>query len=550
MNKKIVLVLSIILVFSLMVFSGEIKRGGTLKVINPWGNLTNNSNPFLPTGQSLPTGPAIYEHLFYMNELTGEIIPELATEFNWINNSRTLNITVRNNVKWNDGVPFTADDIIFTFNYIKKHPELDLNGIWGKSSNISDIEKVNKNSVNINFSIANTPFFYYITLVPIVPEHIWKDIKDPSKFQNQNPVGTGPFIIEKFNAETNIVKLQKNKDYWIKEKPYIDGIEIVAVNSNNTSFLKMLKGEADWTFSFVPDVDRSWVSKSKDNKKWWPTLNTNMLYFNTMKDPFTDKILRKAIAMSINKQQILDKAYYGIGEIADPTGIVPKQMEKWYDKNLDKYSYKYDPQKAKELLIENGYSYDKKNNLLKPDGSQLEPFNILVGAGWTDFITMAQIISNNLKDIGISTNIQQEPWNTYITSVMTGTYDTVICWSTGTGPTPYYLFFKEYSSEFTGKEIGENSVSNYSRYINPIIDEALKSYSTTDDFNVQKNALSFIQKEILKDIPVVPLTSRTEFEIFSEKNFIGWPSDENPYCAGENIDADGGKYILLNIHLK
>ena len=103
------------------------------------------------------------------------------------------------------------------------------------------------------------------------------------------------------------------------------------------------------------------------------------------------------------------------------------------DPSLADITCDYNPDKAREILAEAGYTWDSSGALVAPSGDKIPALRILVGAGWTDFISMAQLISEDLKAVGVTMVIEQEPWNSYINSLMGGTYDTAICWGTGGG---------------------------------------------------------------------------------------------------------------------
>lgn len=528
------------------------KSGGTLNVVMPWGPLPDNLNPLTSGSQHIGVTNMIYEPLFYVNVLNGKVTDMLGTGYAWKDNNLQLDVTVRQGVNWQDGTPFSAKDVAFTFNLIKKYPALDVSGVWSKVSGLASV-RAEGNHVLFTFSKPNTPMFFYVAQQIIVPEHIWSSISNPATETNMRPVGTGPFEFVSYTSATSTVLLKKNPNYWQPGKPYLDGIKVTSVKSNTTALLDMLKYDADWSYLFVPNVKEAWVSKNPaENKMWWPVNNTNVLYLNTQKAPFDTQAVRKAVALAIDKKALVDKAYYGIGSTGDPTGIIPAQQSQWLDPALksEVSSYDYNVAAAKQLLTQAGYTINSGGNLVDPNGNQVPAFRILVGAGWTDFITMAQIISQNLKEIGITTTIDQEPWSSYISTLMSGTYDMAICWGTGTGPTPYYLYYQEFNPIFSATKIGENAQSDYARYTNPTITKMLTSYSQTSNPQEQLKAMHAIESVVLKDTPFIPLTSRTNFEIFSSHNLVGWPSESDPYCSGGAVDTIDGELIALHLRMK
>lgn len=531
----------------------NVKYGGTLKYVMPWGPMTFNLDPFLPAGVRLGIIPEIYEPLFYVNALNGNTTPMLGTAYKWVDNNLELIVTVRQGVKWSDGTPFTAKDVAFTFNYMKKYPALDTYGIWSSISGLQTVE-ASGDTVIFKLSQPNTPIFYYINLVLIVPESLWSNVTDPSKYTNPNPVGTGPFIFKAFNAPNQIIAV-KNPNYWMKGRPYVDKVVIESVTSNTTALMYMLKHTYDVTYTFVPDPQKTWIDPDPNlNHMYWPTNNANILYLNTQKAPFDNPTFRRAISVSIDRNMLEKTAYFGTGGYdQNPTGIIPAQQPEWMDPTLTAEASAlnaYNPTEAQKLLASIGFKKDAAGNLVGPNGKALPTYKILVGAGWTDFISMAEIISQELKVLGINTTIDQEPWSTYISSLMTGTYGMAICWGSGAGPQPYYLYYQEFNPAFSASKIGETAISDYGRYTNPLITAALDVYASTSNLLLQKQAMYTIERIVLSDVPFVVLTNRTQFLDYTTANLSGWPSYSNPYTSGGDISTPDGLPTALNVYLK
>lgn len=542
---KIVGLLLIVFLGTAAVAAESVPTGGTVRMLGIWGTIPHNFNPFLASGQNAAgTRSALYEQLFFVNVLNGDVTPVLGTSYEWLNDNLKLLIKVRKGVKWSDGAPFAAKDVAFTFNYMKGYPALDLNGVW--SNGLSAVKAVDSETVEFTFSQKNTPLFQYIANTLIVPEHVWSKIEDPTTFTNPEPVVTGPFLLKSYNPQA--VTYAKNPNYWVEGRPYVDQVSYQAVKSNDTTLLLLLRKQADYSFLFIPDPDKAFVEKDpKNNHYWWPVTNANILYMNTTKAPFNDVAFRRALAYAIDTKPLSEKVYYGVVPLVNPTAIVPGQQPKWLDRSVKDIAYSYNVGKAKETLKNAGYSWDSAGSLVSPKGQKVPALKILVGAGWTDFISMAQMISQNLKDIGIEIVIDQEPWNAYINSLMGGTYDTAICWGTGSGSTPYDLYYRTLASEFAGLDGGE-AKSNYARYTNPIIDQALATFRASSDLEVQREALARIERIVVTEVPFIPLTYRTQFNVYQSEQFEGWPTDENPYTGGDAGDELGARWMLLNLH--
>jgi len=277
-----VLVLALLSLLAFAAFSDEaILHGGVLRAI---GNITSNSsNPFLAAGQSLPgTLSMVYERLFYVNSMNGDETPLLGVSYEWSEKSLKLTVKTRQGILWSDGETFSAQDVAFSFNYIKEHPALDLSGIWG--GDLTTVEAIDDQTVVFSFSAPNTPVFTYLATQAIVPEHIWATIDDPGAYINEKPVGTGPFLLDSCTLQ-QFASYVRNPNYWMKGRPYIDRVNFSVIKTNDSALMVMLLDEVDYAFLYVPDVKNTFVARDPEvHAYYWPVANSNLLYLNTAKN--------------------------------------------------------------------------------------------------------------------------------------------------------------------------------------------------------------------------------------------------------------------------
>jgi peptide/nickel transport system substrate-binding protein len=232
-----------------------------------------------------------------------------------------LTFKIREGVKWSDGQPFTAKDVLFTFDMLRNNPALSGSGSGVLSEYVDSFTSPDDYTIVFNFKSVYTAALYDIANQIIVPEHIWKDITDPMTWTNDNPVATGPFTeVTKFEAQ--IYVLEKNPYYWQAGKPYFQGIRYPAFADNDAANLALAKGELDWTGNFVPDIENTYVAKDPANFHYYFVGgDAVLLYINLTIKPFDKPEVRKAISMGVDRQMIVETAMFNYVPPADATGL-------------------------------------------------------------------------------------------------------------------------------------------------------------------------------------------------------------------------------------
>ncbi|MGD0945198.1 MAG: ABC transporter substrate-binding protein [Acidimicrobiales bacterium] len=537
--------------------TGAIATGGTFYAAQPWGTIPHNFNPYAPKGANAPgTESCLYQSLYYVNEATGAETPLLGTNYTWTDNGLKLVVTTRSGVKWSDGTPFTAADVAFTFNYLKANKSLDLNGVW--TSSLKTVVATGPDTVVFTFSKPDTPEAVAILYgsdpisTVILPQHIWATIKSPATFTNTSPVGTGPFTLTSFS--TSSVVYTKNPSYWEAGRPYINSVVFSSTDSNTTAELGLENGSIDMSYDAISDPSATFLSKNKANALFWPVISMNYLYFNTMaKGPFSDVNFRKAVAYAMDTSFLANRAYFGALPGAtggEEAAVTPPQVKQWFSSSLSSLEWSYSVTKAKAILKAAGYKWSSSGQLESPAGVVYPSYTVLIGGpGWTDYISQADNVSAELKAIGISSTVVQEPYSTYSNDLNLGNFTFAISWGNDNGSTPYYQYYDMFSPAAYAP-IGKVAIFDWERFTSPTITNALSSYASSSSASVQKADMVAIEKQVLTNVPVVALTGRGDWLVYQTRTFTGFPNASNPYNDGSASDAEGSMLTYVNVYQK
>ena len=503
-----------------------------------------NFNPLSPAGSARwPTSAGIYEPLFIYNSITAEFVPWLATQYEWNKNNTVLMMSTRNGVSWSDGEPFTAKDVAYTFNLKKKHRALDTRDSWGY---LKEVTATSDTSLRFIFQRVYVPGFDAIASQSIIPKHIWKDVDDPVKFSNPDPVGTGPFTeIIRFGSQ--LWELGKNSNYWQTGKPFIDKLIFPAYPSNEQVTLALLSGELDWAGAFIPAVERVFVSKDPEHHHYWFPLtgHTTFLHTNTMDPILKDVRVRKAISYAIDRELVVKIGMYDYTEPAHVSGV-SGQMSKWHSPllKIENDWTIYDVKKANTLLDDAGLMKDRHGQRYKKDGNPLE-FDIIIVSGWSDWIRSAQVICQNLKKVGIKAKVKTYDFGAWISRMQKGEFEMAIGWAEK-GPTPYPLYKGMMSSEYF-QPIGQTADVNWHRFSLPSADSLFKKFEQTSYKQEIKNIIYELQYLFIEHAPSIPLFAEPSWAECNTKYFTNFPSKENPYGTLSPNYAPENLFVLLNV---
>ncbi|WLQ08464.1 ABC transporter substrate-binding protein [Arthrobacter oryzae] len=485
------------------------------------GTFVRNFNPFAPTVAPM-TQQAIYESLLIYNPAKGDTTPWLASEWTAAEDGKSITFTLRDGVKWSDGQPLVPADVVTTFALQKK--------IKGGYDYLDTVTAEGTNQVKFSFKTAWSPALFDLGQLSILPDHVWSKIADPEKDANEKPVGTGPYTeVDTFQAQSFVLK--KNPNYWQPEKQKIAGIKMLAFAGNDGANLAAANGDVDWAPQYMPNIEKTFISKDPDHRKYWfpPTGSMINWQLNTAKAPFNDTDVRKALSMAVDREQVTKIGMSGYTKPADCTGL-SGNYETWKNKDVqDKCDWtKLNVDEANKLLDKAGYPKGSDGKRTLKDGKPFE-FKISVGAASSDWLSVANVIAQNLAEVGVTAKVDSPDWAAVVAGYETGDFDSGIVWSAN-DPSPY-KYFAGMMGTATVKPVGEKTFENYHRFGDPKADALLTEFAAAADEDTQHDIVDKLQEEYSAVAPAIPLFAGPEWGAYNNTRFTGWPTEENPYAT-------------------
>lgn len=485
------------------------------------GTFDRNFNPF--SNPEFPmTQQAIYESMLVYNPADGSTTPWLATDWEVAPDSMGITYQLREGVKWSDGEALTADDVVLSFDLQRE--------IRGGFDYIESVTAVDPLTVEFDFSEPFSPALLDIGQQVIAPAHIWSEVEDTTKFANEEPVGTGPYTeVTSFQAQS--FDLGKNPEYWQPEAQKIEGIRMLAFAGNDGANLAAANGDVDWAPQFIPNIEEAYVAKDPENRFFWfpPTGSMINWQFNTTKAPFDDADVRKALSMAVDREQVTEIGMQGYTTPADCTGLsgsydvwrddTVAQSCEWTNRDLDE---------AGALLDGAGITLGADGTRVLPDGTPFA-FDFSVGSTSSDWVSVGNVISQNLAELGVTVTVAAKDWGDVSASYENGTFDSGIVWSAN-APTPFQ-FYRGVMATETVKPVGEQTFDNYHRFGSPEADALLEQFAAAPDEGAQRDAANQLQALFAEQAPVAPLFPGPEWGAASTERFTGWPTEADPYAT-------------------
>jgi peptide/nickel transport system substrate-binding protein len=417
------------------------------------------------TSTTLVTG-LLFEGLTTVDVFTLKVKPHLAESWEVSADGLTWTFHLRQDVKWFDGQPLTADDVVFTFNDLIYNPDIpsssrDIYTVDGEPFKVS---KVDDFTVQFILPVKFAPFLRGMSQ-GILPKHILEKSVQEKKFNftwgiDTDPkeiIGTGPFQLTQYIPGQKLV-FKRNPHYWKTSEegdqlPYLDELIFMIVQNTDIELLKFMEGSLDALD--LRGMDYSIVKPLEDQRNFTvydlgPAMGSNFVVFNlnsavnpNTKKPFVDPVklswfsnraFRQAVAHAVDKAKIIEIVKNGLGYVQDSS--MGPGAGFFYNPDVEKYDY--DLKKAKAILEEAGFQDRDKDGILEDQEGHKVEFTLYTNASDSERLDIAGIIRRDLENLGMKVNFQAIEFNTLV-SKLTSTYewDAIVLGLTG-GVEPHF----------------------------------------------------------------------------------------------------------------
>lgn len=457
-----------------------------------------------PKGQGYMTLSYIFDTLMWKDE--SGLIPYLAEDCSVSEDGLTYTFQLRKGVSFTDGTPFTAEDVKFTFDYMKEHPYK-----WVSVSMVEEASVVDEHTVEIKLNKTYNPFLSDVAgSLPILPKHIWENVTEPETFtEPEAAISTGPFILENYDAAAGTYTFKANEDYFYGDLQ-IDKLVIANV-SGGDSKEALLSGEID----AAPNISYKAAMSLKDSPEYTvlegPGLSVTRLYFNFDEEAMAVKEIRQAMYHAVNLDEIVEKAYGGAGYAGSAGHVQPGTP--WY--NPDVRQYAYDVETAKKMLSEAGAADSNGNGILEYNGEEMS---------YTLTFTendekLAELLVSYMKAVGIELVPQSADDATVKAAISEGNFELAFNTNGSFGGDPVFLSrFATVGADGAPSVTGQGGKTWESEEYNKIYNES----AVEQDDAKRHEQVNALQEIIAEELPCLTLYYKKAVAAYNNTVFDGF----------------------------
>jgi peptide/nickel transport system substrate-binding protein len=498
---------------------------------SPETTITQAFNPFATTQAAYGMGATglIYEPLVQFDLANPTVqYPWLATSYTWGNGGKQITFTIRSGVKWNNGTPLTAADVAYTFNLVKANASINLGGLTISSVSTSG------NTVTITFPTPQYTNLEEIAGTAIVPKAIWSKAGNPGTYTDATPVGTGPYMLSTFTPQG--FTLKKNPYYWQASKAKISKVFFPVYTSNTGALTALFSGQITWTGNYIPGLQQNFVDKAPAYHHYWEAAGGDESFEpNLTKWPTNQLAVRQAISLAVDRTVLGKEGEAGLeNPVLNATGITLPTFSAWSGPVANMtVSPTGNPAQAEKVLEAAGFT--KGSNGFFQKGGKTVSITIISPSAYTDMAEVDSIAAQQLKAAGIDATFQGLAVTAWTQDVSDGDFQLTEHWSNG-GITPYNM----YDGWLNSALATSSATGDYERLNSPAMNADLATLSGANTVAQQTTDLVPLEKFVASDLPVIPVETAAEWFEYNSQNFVGWPTQSNPYETGQPSGTNNG----------
>lgn len=512
MNRKIrILVLLIFLIFLiLMVVTGCNRQSETDDLTKERVLIIDETDLGYPAIYTVsPRGRGFLINSFMFDTLTWKdengVIPLLARDWEVEDDNKTWTFYLNDDVKFSDGETLTADDVKFSFEYFAEYPHP-----WISLDIIDELRIINDTEVQIILNEVYAPFLTEVTgNVPILPEHIWKDVTEPARFNSpESVIGSGPFILENYDTAAGAYVFKGNKDYFLGS-PVVDKLIFTQVDNAG---MALRNGDLGAAQRISYEQAMRFKEEGEFNVKIGPGFWVYRLYFNFSIPEFNEKELRQAMYYAIDREDLIEKGVGGGGQAGNPGHLHPES--EWYSPDVKEYEY--NPEKARGILDNAGIVDTTGDSIREFEGKPLI-YELLVDEGR---VRNAEIIKRYLEDIGISVEIKSMDSRSLDALIDEGNFELALKGHGSMGGDPVLL--SRFSGVPLGSTPGSTAQDDGSNWQDDRFDEIFLKQLKVLDEETRYKKVEELQQIIAEELPTLNLYYTKICFAYDKNQLNGW----------------------------
>ena len=508
----------------------------------------NSFNPFIPGGISRTGYNFVYEPLYFYNAYRDELIPWVAEGHSWNATYTEVAIRIRKGVEWSDGRPWTAHDLVFTLDMLRRNAPF-LAGSTDIAATVDELEALDDHTARISLKRPSPRFVFdhltnkFITGVTLVPRHVWEG-RDPKTFRNLDiaggsPVVSGPYRLVQSIPSRKVWDLRR--DWWaarigFRPLPKVERIIYLTYMGEPQRVERLVADELDSSLELRAANIEALLERNPRVTTWsgrqkpygyldhWPV----SLGFNVLEKPYSEAAFRRAVAFAIDRRQLVEVGYRGAGEatlVPFPEFPAMRPYVEALGDLFEKHSHgQFDPARSAELMERSGWRRGESGFWERAGERASVPIEGYVYI----FQDIAPVLVEQLRRAGFDASFRTAV-DCY-SRMATGQARAFLCGTSGSvkDPCATLLLFHSRHVRPTGA-----AASTFWRWSNPRFDSLVERLAELPAEDPRFMELYREAMDIwLGELPAVPLVAWHQRVPYNETRWKGWPTAANPYVNG------------------